>query len=70
MKISTFTLKDRDIDVTLRNKKLSYTFQHGGNNYGGAVVLESTKQMDVVNATFLLLINALETIEAISNENN
>lgn len=66
--ISTFTLKERDIDVTFRNGKLAYTFQHAGKNYGGAVNLDSKKQIDIINATFLLLINALETIEALNNE--
>jgi hypothetical protein len=66
--ISTFTLQERDIDIVLNNNKLAWTMTHAGKNYGGAVNLTSKKQMDIVNATFLLLINALETIEALKHE--
>ena len=65
MKIHTFTLKGKDIDVTHNNGFLAYTFKEGEKHYGQKIKLASKSIMDVASATFLLLENAIETIEAI-----
>ena len=65
MKISTFTYKGIDVDVSYNNKNIAYTFEKDGNTYGGKVKLEKRGIMDIVSATFLLLLNALETHEAL-----
>jgi len=73
MQISTFTLNGLDIDVTYHNKSVAYTFERNGKHYGYKINLESKKIMDIVAATSLLLISALETKEAVEKleyENN
>jgi len=74
-KISTFILKGQSIDVLYNNGKLAYTFEVGGKSYGQKVEVSSRSIMDIASATFLLLENALETIEAVTkltetNESN
>lgn len=64
-KVFTFTHKGQDIDVLYNKGKIAYTFEVAGKKYGGAVKVEGRKQQDLINATFALLINYLETKEAI-----
>lgn len=63
--ISTFELGGKSIDMTYKSKQIAYTFDHNGQKYGNSVIVKSKKIEDVMNATFLLLVNALETLEAI-----
>lgn len=67
-RISTFTLKGKDIDLLYNNGFLAYSFEHDGQSYGNKVKLESRKVVDVASATFLLLTNALDTREALEND--
>lgn len=70
MKISTFTYKGIDIEVTFNNGFLAYSFElEGAHGYKMAVKPRATK-MEIVNATALLIINAIETIETIWTQNN
>ncbi len=64
-KISTFILKEQSIDMLYNKGKLAYTFEYGGKSYGQKVDLKSKSVIDIASATFLLLENALETIEAV-----
>lgn len=66
-RISTFTLKGKDIDLLYNNGALAYSFEHNGKAYGNKVELPSKKVMDIASAVFLLLTNALETSEALEN---
>lgn len=63
MHISQFSYKDVTIDVTYNNGFLSYAFEYEGQPYGYKTKLQGKKTMDVVNATFLLIISAMETYE-------
>lgn len=69
-RISTFTLKGKDIDLLYRNGFLAYTFEHEGKNYGNKVKLASRKVVDVASATFLLLENALSSLENLNDNNS
>ena len=69
MKISTFTLKDKEIEFTYANGFLAYTFQSKGKSFGYKLKPESKGIMHVASATFLLLVNCLETIEAVEKLN-
>lgn len=69
-KISSFILKGQSIDMLYNNGKLAYTFEYDGKNYGQKVEVKSKSILDIASATFLLLENALETIEAVKNLNN
>ncbi len=70
MKIYTFTIKGRDVEMTFRKGNLAYTFERDGKTYGYKVELKNKKTMDIVAATSLLIINAIETIELLdANEN-
>ena len=71
MKISTFTFRGKDIEMTYSKKNLAYTFEHDGNHYGYKIQLTGRSVMDVASATFLLLQNAIESMDAlgIKNEN-
>ena len=63
MNISQFTYKDVTIDVTFNNGFLSYAFEYEGQPFGYKTKLASRKVMDVVNTTFVLILNAIETYE-------
>lgn len=60
-KISTFTHDGQDIEVLFHKGKISYVFDIDGKRYGNAVKIKSTKAMDIVDASFNLIINYLET---------
>ncbi len=64
-KISTFTYKGKDIDMLYQKGNIAYTFEHDGKQYGYKVKLPSKSVMDVASTTFLLLTNAIETLEAL-----
>jgi hypothetical protein len=64
-KISTFTLKGQQVDMLYNKGKLAYTFEYEGKSYGQKVEVASRSVIDIASATFLLLENALETIEAV-----
>lgn len=66
-KISTFTHNGQDIEVMYHKGKISYVFEIAGRRYGNAVAVKSTKAMDIVDASFNLLINYFETNEAAKN---
>lgn len=69
-KISTFTYKDKDIDMLYQNGNLAYTFEHEGKQYGYKVEVPSKSVIDIASTSFLLFINAVETIEVLlKNEN-
>lgn len=69
-RISTFTLKGKDIDLLYHNGFLAYSFEHEGKSYGNKVKLASRKVVDVSAATFLLLENALESLENLNANNS
>lgn len=64
-KVFTFTHKGQDIDVLYNKGKIAYTFEIAGKKYGGAVKVEGRSHEALINATFALLINYLETKEAV-----
>ena len=68
MKISTFTFKGFDIDVTYNNGYVAYTFVHEGETYGGKVKPDSKKHIDLISASFNLFINVIETHQAICKQ--
>lgn len=65
MNISTFSLKGQDVHVTYHRGVLSYTFFHDEKKYGQSLKLTKKQPEEIINATFLLLTNALESIEAL-----
>lgn len=68
-KIQTFTLEGFDIDILFQNGFLGYTFEFDGKPYGNKVKVKSKSVIDITNATFLLIENALSTYKKL-NENN
>jgi hypothetical protein len=68
MNILTFTYKGQDIDVTVNNGFVAYSFIQGGQSYGAKVQLPSRKTQDVVAITSNLIINAIETKEALCKQ--
>jgi len=69
MQIYTFTYKNQDIDLTVQNGFLAYSFVKEGQTHGAKVKLPSRKTADLVAHTFNLVLNALETIDKL-NENH
>jgi len=67
-KISTFELRGQSVDMLYNNGKLAYTFEFNGKSYGAKVEVASRSVIDIASATFLLLTNALETIEAVKKD--
>jgi hypothetical protein len=67
--ISTITLPSGiDVDILIKNKKIGYTFQYEGKNYGTSIKPQSRKIKDIVNACLLLLINAEETYRELQKD--
>ena len=64
MKISTFTIKGKDVNLLFERGSIGYQFTHDGKAYGHKVKLPTKpKKEDIANTTFLLLTNYIETIE-------
>lgn len=69
-KISTFTYKDKSIDVLYQNGNIAYAFEHDGNHYGNKVKLEDRSIITIASTVWVLLQNAIETIEAVQKNDN
>lgn len=67
MNILKFTLKNNDFDVVIDKNTIAYAFEHNGNHFANKITIPSKKTQDVVSAAFLVLINAIETIENYEN---
>jgi len=67
-KIYTHSLNGKDIDILFENGYVAYTFVHEGKNYGNKVKPEGKKTVDLVNATFQLITNAIETMDALKTQ--
>lgn len=68
--ISVFTLKGQDIEVMYRNGNIAYVFERDGKTYGHKVELKSRSITNVMSVTFLLLQNALDTLETLQSNAN
>lgn len=64
--ISQFEYKGETVDVLYVKGQLSYVFEVKGKRYGNAVKAEGRSIRDVMNATAALLINYIETREAVA----
>jgi len=65
--ISQFEYKGQTIDVLYAKGNLSYIFEVNGKRYGGAVKADGKGIRDIMNATSCLILNYLETREALEN---
>lgn len=63
IQISTFTHNGQDVEVLYNKGKISYVFDIGGKRFGNSVKVEGRKALDIVNASWALIINYLETYE-------
>jgi hypothetical protein len=63
MEIYSFSHKDVQIDFTFKKGFVLYTFNKDGKPYGNKIKLPSRGVMDIVSATALLVINAIESID-------
>jgi hypothetical protein len=70
MNIQIFQLKGIDIEMLFRKGTLACTYTYEGKPFGNSIKLPSRKVEVVVAATFQLLTNALETIEALEKLKN
>jgi len=68
MKINTFTLKGKDIEMIFNNGFLAYSFKHDDKPYSQKIKIESRSVMSISAVTFLLLENALATIEKLHDK--
>lgn len=62
--ISQFTYKEVDVNLIFRNGMIGYTFEKDGKTFGQKVKPESKSVHDVMSATFLIVQNFIETLEA------
>lgn len=69
MEVYQFQVKDQQIDMTYKNGFISYVFEKGGKSYGQKVKVSKRGIMDLVSIASLLVINAIETIEALEQGN-
>lgn len=66
-KISQVKFKDIEINFLLDNGFLGYSFGFEGRNYGVKVPIKTKKQQELVDATAVLIINAIELYEKLKN---
>ncbi len=70
IQISTFSYKGQDFDVLVNKNKISYIFELYGERYGNAVEVKGRKKQDIVNAAMSLLLNFIETYDAVIEKGN
>lgn len=58
-------LGDLEINLMVDKNAIGYNFEFDGNQFGNRVDLKSKKTIDIISATALLLINALDTRDAL-----
>lgn len=63
--IHTVEIKGIPIDLYYRNGQIAYSFEHNGEHFGSKIKLNSRKVLDIVSATCLLFVNALDSAEAV-----
>ncbi len=63
--ISQFTFKDVDVNLVFRNEMIGYTFEKDGKTYGQKVKPKDKSAQAIASATFLVLLNFVETLEAV-----
>lgn len=73
MEIYSFPVKGYDVDMTLREGFLAYTFQRKNpktkeNESFGHKIKVGTEPMELVSAASLLVINAYDSIEALDKK--
>lgn len=66
--ISQFEYKGETLDVLYANGTISYVFEIKGKRYGNAVKAQGKSIKDIMNATAALLINYIETREAVDSK--
>jgi hypothetical protein len=62
--ISTFTYKGQDLELLYHKGKISYVFEIGDKRYGNAVKVAGKGSQHIIDASFALIINFIETYEA------
>jgi hypothetical protein len=65
MEVYSFTIKNHQVDMTFKKGFVAYTFEKDGKSYGQKVKVPSRGVMDIISVASLLIINAVETIEAL-----
>lgn len=68
--ITQIPYKGTDLQFLVEGKFVGYSFGFEGRNYGQKVEVQSTKKKDLVDATVLLTINAIQSLEALQNGEN
>lgn len=63
--ISQFTFKDVDVNLIFRNGMIGYTFEKDGKTFGQKVRPAGRSAQEIASATFLILVNFVETLEAV-----
>jgi hypothetical protein len=64
--IHTVVLDGLPINLMVDKNAIGYNFEFDGKQFGNRVDLKSKKQIDIISATALLLINALDTRNALN----
>lgn len=68
--ISQTVFKGQEINFLLDKGFLGYSFGYDGRNYGLKVPIKTKKRQELVDATAVLFINAIETYEKLKNGDN
>lgn len=63
--VSLFEYKGTEINVIIKNGFLGYTFEKDGKTYGNKVKLEKRDTQHIASVAFLLVLNLVETYEAV-----
>lgn len=66
--ISTFTHNGQDIEILLNKGTIGLVFDIAGKRYGANAKIQGTSKLDIMNACFSVIINYLETYDAVKRK--
>jgi len=58
-----------NIDILVKNGKIGYTFEFGGQAYGTAIKPQGRSVADIAAACLLLIVNAEQTYQELTKNN-
>ena len=68
MKNIIITYQDQDINLELKKDEIVWTIDFQGKRYGKSAILPSKKLTDIVGVVGTIIINAIESIQALKDK--
>lgn len=68
MNVYQIEYKNIIIDISVNKTEIRFNFKYEDKNYGNAIILENKKTETIVSKTALMILNAVETYEALTTK--